>query len=88
MNIDFGNIAVRNAPFDIADPSKIQGRKAESPASPPSDLRLSDARTFDPLQGSEPVADVPASALSRDDDLGRLVASAFNLPPPPVPAFT
>ena len=39
------------------------------------------------LESSEPVADVPASALERNDALGNLVNSAFNLPPPPMPAF-
>jgi len=92
MNIDFGNIASRNGTFGIGNPPVAEGEKAESrkaagPAPRPSDLRLSDASSFDPLRGSEPVADVPASALSRDDDLGRLVASAFNLPPPPAPPF-
>ena len=39
------------------------------------------------LESSEPVADVPVSALVRNDALGNLVNSAFNLPPPPMPAF-
>ena len=33
-------------------------------------------------------AALPDSALSRDDDLGKLVSSAFALPPPPMPNFT
>jgi len=32
-------------------------------------------------------AAIPESALSRDDDLGKIVSAAFNLPPPPMPAF-
>jgi hypothetical protein len=32
-------------------------------------------------------AAIPESALRRDDGLGMLVAAAFNLPPPPMPAF-
>ena len=39
------------------------------------------------LASAEPVADIPDVALSRDDALGRLVGAAFNLPPPPMPAF-
>ena len=39
------------------------------------------------LASAEPVAEVPEAALSRDDGLGRLVASAFSLPPPPMPSF-
>lgn len=42
---------------------------------------------FDPLQSSEPVADVPESSLVRDDHIGKLVNAAFNLPPPPMPNF-
>ena len=43
--------------------------------------------TVDALNGSEPTADVPESALGRDDALGKLVNSAFNLAPPPPPKF-
>ncbi len=32
-------------------------------------------------------AGIPDEALSRDDALGRLVASVFSLPPPPMPNF-
>ena len=32
-------------------------------------------------------AGIPDAALSRDDDVGRLVAQAFDLPPPPMPTF-
>ena len=39
------------------------------------------------LAAAEPVADVPESALTRDDDLGRLVDRAFSFPPPPMPEF-
>ena len=39
------------------------------------------------VASSEPVADIPDAALDRDDALGRLVNSVFNLPPPPMPAF-
>jgi len=39
------------------------------------------------LASSEPVAEVPDTALLRDDALGKLVSAAFNLPPPPMPSF-
>ena len=39
------------------------------------------------LASSEPVAEIPDSALQRDDALGKLVSAAFSLPPPPMPAF-
>ena len=32
-------------------------------------------------------AALPRDALSRDDELGKLVSAAFDLPPPPMPAF-
>ena len=32
-------------------------------------------------------AAIPESVLSRDDDLGKLMDKAFNLPPPPMPTF-
>ena len=32
-------------------------------------------------------AQIPDAALSRDDALGKLIGSAFNLPPPPMPDF-
>ena len=40
------------------------------------------------VSSAEPVTDVPDSALTRDDALGKLVAAAFNFQPPPMPAFT
>lgn len=36
---------------------------------------------------AEPALEIPAGALRRDDDLGRLVDSAFCLKPPPMPEF-
>ena len=39
------------------------------------------------IASAEPVADVPDAALLRDDELGKLVNAAFNLPPPPMPTF-
>ena len=45
------------------------------------------ASALDALGKSEPLADVPDAALSRDDELGKLVSAAFNLPPPPMPEF-
>ena len=39
------------------------------------------------LASAEPTADVPESALVRDDALGKLVSSVFSLPPPEMPSF-
>ena len=40
------------------------------------------------IASAEPVADVPETALSRDDELGKLMNAAFHLPPPPMPSFS
>lgn len=40
------------------------------------------------LASAEPVGKVPEEALSREDELGRLMNAAFNLPPPPMPSFS
>lgn len=42
---------------------------------------------LDVLKGSEPVSEVPEGAIRRDDALGNLVNSAFNLAPPPMPSL-
>ena len=40
------------------------------------------------LPSAEPsVGEIPDSAFLRDDDLGKLVSSAFSLAPPPMPKF-
>ena len=69
---------------ETAEGLKAEGEKAKV-ANP--DLRFSGVQSLDPLQGSEPVTEVPAAELSREDDLGKLVSAAFNLPPPPMPNF-
>lgn len=60
--------------------------KAETAAKASSTLGVRTSEV-DVLRQSEPVMDVPESALKRDDELGRLVSRAFNLPPPPMPDF-
>ena len=87
MDLNINNIGIGTGAFGIGDQmnagsQKVEGAKVES-----RDVKLSGPQPFDVLRGSEPVADVPAEALVRDDDLGRLVSAAFNLPPPPMPAF-
>ena len=40
------------------------------------------------LPSAEPsIAEIPDAALTRDDPLGELMKTAFNLPPPPMPNF-
>lgn len=89
MNINFSNIGIGAGAFGIGGQSKVEGQKAEAQRSSAAgqDISLSEVKSFDVLQGSEPLADVPADALLRDDKLGRVVSSAFNLPPPPMPDF-
>ena len=39
------------------------------------------------LSSAEPIAEVSDEYLKRDDDLGKLINAAFNLPPPSMPDF-
>jgi len=83
----FGNIGIgRDAPGANGVGAEIESKGADvKPVS-------RDAVTFTSapaaLASAEPVADVSDAALNRDDALGKLVNSAFNLPPPPMPAFS
>ena len=81
-----------NGNFNVArDFGAIQSQQAQSAqtkaASQQSSALGVRASEVDVLRQSEPVMDVPESALKRDDELGRLVNRAFNLPPPPMPDF-
>ena len=77
----FGNMGLGSVNADFGTAAK------------PHDVKASEAlnvksTAIDALRNSEPVAEVPDAALSRDDALGNLVKAAFNLPPPAMPAFT
>ena len=87
MNVNFNNIGIGSHAYGIGDQAKIDGAKVEGQKTVGQDVKLSDAQSFDVIRGSEPVAEVPDSALMRDDELGRLVSSAFNFPPPAMPEF-
>ena len=78
-NFGFGRIA-SGAPQEAAPAAANQMALAKDAVS-------LQASTVDALQGSEPIANVPDAELTRDDDLGRLVNSAFALPAPPMPDF-
>ena len=86
MNLDFnfnigrnpvaaGQAAASAAPQGLADKGALRGANGltvtQAPAAP-EDIAA---------------AGIPESALTRDDDLGRLVSSAFALPAPPMPDF-
>ena len=81
LNINgFGNIGMGR---ETADAAKVDARREANDS-----LSITSAAARpDGIASSEPTADVPDSALVRDDALGKLVNSAFNLPPPPMPAF-
>ena len=92
MDINFNNIGIGNGAYGIGDQAKVDGTKVdgskvEAQKTGGQEVRLSGAQSFDVIRGSEPVAEVPDSALTRDDELGRLVSSAFNFPPPAMPEF-
>ena len=87
MDINFNNIGIRNGAYGIGDQTKVDCSKVEGQKTGGQDIKLSGAQSFDVIRGSEPVAEVPDSALTRDDELGRLVSSAFNFPPPAMPEF-
>ena len=86
-NIGIGNGAYGNGAYGIGDQTMVVGSKVEGQKTGGQEVRLSGAQSFDVIRGSEPIAEVPDSALTRDDELGRLVSSAFNFPPPAMPEF-
>ena len=40
------------------------------------------------ISSAEPTAEIPDGALTRDDDLGKMVSAAFSLSAPPMPDFS
>ena len=76
-----GNIGSLDAGHMANDASKVSDATSLHVSRQMSQMQPAD------LASAEPVASVPADALLRDDALGKLVKSAFNLPPPPMPAF-
>ena len=84
------NLNVDKGGFDALMFGSLESKPPMPPAAKPSNLKTTDIQppAFNPLESSEPVVDVPDEALLRDDALGKLVKSVFNLPPPPMPTFT
>ena len=86
MDISFSNIGARTSTTVSVDAgtkaSKAGGANALS-------LKATndDVSAFDISNLSEPVLDIPDASLLRDDNIGHLVARAFNLPPPSIPKF-
>ncbi len=86
MDVSFSNIGARTSTTVSVEAgtktSKAGGANAQS-------LKVAndDVSAFDISNLSEPVLDIPDAALLRDDNIGHLVTSAFNLPPPSMPIF-
>ena len=69
-------------PATLRDATATQTKKAaDRPA-----LVITEAHSG-AISGLEAAEEVPDGALRRDDALGRLLASVFTLPAPPMPAF-
>ena len=84
---NFGNMGVRPETLGTnAVDAKQNAPAAANVARTASNLTIGEGPAG--LASAEPVADVPEAALTRDDDLGKLMEKAFNLPPPPMPNFT
>ncbi len=93
INMNSNNFGTVGMDFGRLD-ANVVGAGAETKGAAGTDARRGkqDAVTFTQAQpasltSSEPVGEVPDTALLRDDALGKLVNAAFNLPPPPMPAF-
>jgi hypothetical protein len=88
MEINFGNAPRVNIDSGAAIGRDVAlGGEVKSENNVKGGLQNLKAASLDTLQKSEPVAHVPDSALSRDDELGKLVSTAFTLPAPSMPDF-
>ena len=90
MDISFGDIGIKNGMVganaaDAVDAGRAAAGKSDVAAS---NANLTVGKRVDALSSGEPVAEVPQSALSRDDKLGALVNAAFSMPPPAMPDFS
>ena len=93
INMNSNNFGTVGMDLERLD-AKVVGAGGETKGVAGKDARreVKDAVTFAQarpagLASSEPVGEVPDTALQRDDALGKLVSAVFNLPPPPMPAF-
>lgn len=87
----FGNIGMGRESFDAAPVGA--GSETKGASGIDAGRGTHDKVTFTRAQpssiaSSEPVTDVPDAALDRNDELGKLMNAAFNLPPPPMPSFS
>ena len=88
MNIDFSRINAANTAI-IGNFGQIESANdAAAGGVSPKSANLSIGNNDFSIASSEPAGAVPESALDRNDDIGRIMSQVFNLPAPPMPAFT
>ena len=93
INMNSNNFGTVGMDFGRLDANAVgAGAETKGAAGVKTRLEMQGAVTFAQAQpvsltSSEPVGEVPDTALRRDDTLGKLVNAVFNLPPPPMPAF-
>ena len=82
------DISINSRHPSVTDPATFQKAPATEAAkgSDRPALVVTEARA-DSVSGLDAAEEVPETALRRDDALGRLMASVFALPAPPMPAF-
>ena len=87
MNISFTNVGAKNGMTGagVVEANKLSGDESRA-AEATSGLTIGMSAAG--ISAGEPIADVPDSALTRDDKLGQLVGAAFNLQPPSMPDFS
>ena len=86
MDINLGNIGIGKGMTGV-DMAGVS-RAAEATGAHAAVANLTIGEHVAGISSGEPVAEVPAAALVRDDKLGMLVDAAFNLQPPAMPDFS
>ena len=81
-----GNIGALNDAVG-ANVNNVGGKTSDASRLSRLSANLTIDRGADAIASAEPTAEISADALSRDDDLGKLVNAAFSLPAPPMPDF-
>ena len=76
------SLNTRPTPHPVAATGFTPATPAANAADRPA-LTVTDA----PLSGTDAVKPISDADLDKNDALGRLFNAAFNLPPPPMPAF-
>ena len=86
MDINLNNIGI-NGGMIGANNTVALGKAPDKPRADGVAASLTIGMRADGITSCEPVANVPDAELTRDDDLGKRVGLAFNLPPPAMPDF-